>query len=116
MKKIFIVLTFSFLLVSCEDVIYNDLALQGEWEKDCEVDYENVRMRIKFDADTFCYKKASADDWENTISASASFGVLYIKQAETVSGSYNIVWSKCLFSGFKHESGLMWLNGVWDKK
>jgi hypothetical protein len=103
------------LFTGCEDVIYNDLSLQSVWEKECEVDYEKKEMSIKFDADNFFYKEASAADW-NVIPCAASFGVLYIKKdGGTIKGTYSVFWTTLFLSGFEYETGFMWLNGTWKK-
>jgi hypothetical protein len=105
------------LFAACEDVIFNDLALQGEWEKRCEVDYDTKLMRIKIDSDNFSWKEADEDDWSETFSCSASFGVLILKRPDgTIRGSYTVFWTKVLFTGWTWDDGFFWLNGTWDKQ
>ncbi|GMO53964.1 MAG: hypothetical protein Ta2G_12660 [Termitinemataceae bacterium] len=108
-------------LTTCKDFLYNDLALQGVWEKTSQIDYENVVMNIKFDSDYFYYKTKNDTTWSSPIPSEAGFGSLTIKKPNgSAKGTYTIGWTLCFISKFEYnenrEDNLLWLNGTWTKK
>jgi hypothetical protein len=104
------------LFCGCENVLWNDLAAQGMWEKVCEINFNNKTMTMNIDNSNIRWKEKSAEDWEVDLPCSASFGVLYIKFPDkTVKGTYVLFLNYLTLSGFEWGDRLQWLNGAWKK-
>jgi hypothetical protein len=104
------------ILCSCENVLWNDLAAQGTWEKPAQVSLIDKIMVMEIDNSHIRWKEKGAADWEEDIPCSASFGVLYLNFPEkTVKGSYFPFLNQLILSGFTWDDRLNWMNGSWTK-
>lgn len=104
------------LFCACENVLWNDLATQGAWQKDSEVLFVEKTMVMEIDNGGIRWKEKGADNWEEDLSCAASFGVIYIKFPDkTVKGSYLCGLNYMILSRFTWDDRLNWLNGVWEK-
>jgi hypothetical protein len=104
------------LLSACENVLWNDLAAQGTWQKDSEVVFVEKTMALEIDNNNIRWKEKGAAQWEQDLPCAASFGVIYIKFPEkTVKGSYIWGLNYMILSGFTWDDRLNWLNGAWEK-
>jgi hypothetical protein len=104
------------LFCACENVLWNDLAAQGLWQKDSEVLFVEKTMVLEIDNVGIRWKEKGAGNWEEDLSCAASFGVIYIKFPDrTVKGSYLCGLNYMILSGFTWDDRLNWLNGVWKK-
>ncbi|MDR2343173.1 MAG: hypothetical protein LBD86_01415 [Spirochaetaceae bacterium] len=100
----------------CENVVWNDLGVQGSWEKESKVMFVDKTMVMEIDNDGIRWKEKGADDWEVDVPCSASFGVIYIKFPDkTVKGSYLWALRYMILGGFTWDDRLNWLNGTWNK-
>jgi hypothetical protein len=103
-------------LAGCENVLWNDLAVQGTWKKDSEVMFVNKTMVLEIDRDGIRWKEEGAEEWEAELPCTASFCVLYIKfPGKTVRGSYVWALNYMVLRGFTWDDRLVWLNGAWKK-
>ena len=110
------VLVTAALFCACENVLWNDLAAQGKWQKDSEVVFVNKTMVMEIDSSGIRWKENGADHWEEDLPCAASFGVIYIKFPDkTVKGSYLCGFNYMVLSGFTWDDRLNWLNGAWKK-
>ncbi|GHV19908.1 hypothetical protein FACS189494_02600 [Spirochaetia bacterium] len=102
---------------SCDSPVYNDISTQGEWKKDCEINFINKKMILKIDSDKIYWKEDGAADWSFVAPCTASFGTMNIKQGgETIKVSYFTFFYYMVIYGLPWESGYMWMNGSWEKK
>ncbi|MDR0663804.1 MAG: hypothetical protein LBF80_07005 [Spirochaetaceae bacterium] len=104
------------LLSGCENVLWNDLAVQGSWQKDSVVSFVKKTMEMEIDNKGIRWREKDASEWEEDLPCAASFGVLLIKfPGRTVRGSYFWTFNNLILSGFTWDDGLNWLNGSWKK-
>jgi hypothetical protein len=113
---VFAAVVMAALFCRCENVLWNDLAAQGAWQKDCKVLLKDKAMEMEIDNSGIRWKEKGADDWEEDLPCTASFGVLSIKfPGGTIKGSYFWCFNYLILSGFTWDDGLNWLNGSWEK-
>jgi hypothetical protein len=104
------------LLSGCENVLWNDVAAQGSWQKECVVLLADKSMEMQIDNRGIRWKEEGASDWEEDLPCAASFGALLIKFPDgTIKGSYFWSLNYLILSGFTWDDGLNWLNGAWEK-
>jgi hypothetical protein len=114
--QVFAVAMMAALLSACENVLWNDLAAQGSWQKDCVVLFADKTMEMEIDNSGIRWKEKDTSDWEQDLPCAASFGVLSIKFPEgTIKGSYFWSLNYLILSGFTWDDRLNWLNGAWEK-